>query len=250
MAEILVGLREIRVQYGAATVLDVPALDIFDGENLAIIGANGAGKSTLLKLIGLLERPTHGNLTFRSELIAPQHYLSLRRRMASVLQTPLLLDTSVYVNVAIGLKLRGCSQKQIDRKLRPWLERLKIAHIAGRPAGTLSGGEARRTSLARALVLEPELLLLDEPFSALDSPSREALLTDLRNALTDTNAAVVIVTHDMYEAAALAKRIGVLSRGKLIQLAPTEEIFCRPANQDVADFVNVHNRRACHWQKP
>jgi tungstate transport system ATP-binding protein len=247
MADPFIALRGIRVQYRAATVLDLPSLDIDDGETLAMIGANGAGKSTLLRVIGLLERPSSGRIFFQGEHATPQNSLILRRRMANVLQTPLLLDLSVYDNVAIGLKLRGCSPKQIHERLQPWLERLGIAQIARQPARTLSGGEARRTSLARALVLEPELLLLDEPFSALDSPSREALLRDLQEALRGTNAAVVIVTHDLYEAAALATRIGVLSRGKLVQLAPTEDIFSRPANQEVADFLSVPNRRACRW---
>lgn len=245
MAEPVIALRGIRVQYGRATVLDLPSFDIYDGEILAIIGANGAGKTTLLKVIGLLEQPCVGTVTFRGEHAMPQNALALRRRMACVLQAPLLLDDTVYANAALGLKLRGARKKEIDGKLQPWLERLGISHIAGRRARTLSGGEARRTTLARALVLEPELLLLDEPFSALDSPSREALLRDLQEALPATHAAVVIVTHDLYEAAALAKRVGVLSRGKLLQLAPTEDIFSRPANQEVAEFVGVQNRRAC-----
>jgi ABC-type proline/glycine betaine transport system ATPase subunit len=106
-----------------------------------------------------------------------------------------------------------------------------------RSARTLSGGEARRTSLARALVLEPELLLLDEPFSALDAPTRKRLLSDFKEILRLSAAAVVIVTHDVHEAVALAKHIAVLSRGKLVQSGPAEEVCSRPANQEVADLV-------------
>jgi ABC-type sugar transport system ATPase subunit len=243
MAQPVIALHGIRLQYGGATVLDLPRLEIYDGETLAIIGPNGAGKTSLLKVIGLLEQPGFGSVYFRGEQATSQNALTLRRRMASALQAPLLIDDTVYANAALGLKLRGATKKEIDERLQPWLGRLGIAHIAGRRARTLSGGEARRTSLARALVLEPELLLLDEPFSALDSPSREALLSDLQQALEQSRAAVVIVTHDLYEAAALAARVGVLSRGKLLQLAPTEEIFSRPANQEVAELVSVHNRR-------
>ena len=246
MAESLLALRNIRVQYGAATVLDLPFMNICDREIVAIVGANGAGKSTLLRVMGLLERPTCGSVSFRGKPAAPDDYLALRRRMASVLQAPLLLDNSVYANVALGLKLRGVSREQVERRLRPWLERLGIAELADRRARTLSGGEARRTCLARALVLEPELLLLDEPFSGLDTPSRAVLLPDLQRVLTQSGAAVVIVTHDPREAAALANRTGVLSRGKLLQMAPTEEIFSHPASQEVG--VPVCPVRACDAQ--
>jgi tungstate transport system ATP-binding protein len=244
MAGSLVALRDIRVRHGAATVLDLPSLEIHDGEIVAIIGANGAGKSTLLRVIGLLERPTCGNVYFRGAPVTPQNSFAMRRRMASVLQAPLLLDATVHANAALGLKLRGMEHEQIDVRLKPWLQRLGIAHLAARPARTLSGGEARRTSLARGLVLEPELLLLDEPFSALDAPSREALLLDLQEILAQTDASVVMVTHDLHEAAALGKRIGVLSRGKLIQLGAAEDIFTRPANDEVAAIAGMENRIA------
>ena len=237
MAPPLITLRDIRVRYGPATVLDVPALEIRRSETLAIIGANGAGKSTLLRVIGLLQRPTSGNVCIDGEAATGKNSLKLRRRIANVLQAPLLLDDTVYANAALGLKLRRVDRNQIQKKLEPWLERLGIANIAMRPARTLSGGEARRASLARALVLEPELLLLDEPFSALDAPTRKRLLSDFHKILQDCDATVVFVTHDVHEAVTLAKEIGVLSRGKLIQRGLAEEVCSRPANQEIADLV-------------
>ena len=207
------------------------------GETLAVIGANGAGKSTLLRVMGLLERPSGGSICFSGQAVTSQNSFPLRRRTANVLQAPLLLDDNVYANAALGLKLRGFDRKEIRKKLQPWLERLGIATIAMRSARTVSGGEARRTSLARALVLEPELLLLDEPFSALDAPTRKRLLSDLKEILRHSDAAVVMVTHDVHEAVALAKQIAVLSRGKLVQRGPAEEVCARPANQEVADLV-------------
>ena len=246
MAEPLLALRNIRVQYGAETVLDLPFINICDREIVAIVGANGAGKSTLVRVMGLLERrPTCGSISFRGKPAAPDDYLTLRRRIASVLQAPLLLDDTVYANVALGLKLRAVSREQVEGRLRPWLERLGIVELANRGARTLSGGEARRACLARALVLEPELLLLDEPFSGLDSPSRAVLLPDLQRVLTQTGAAVVIVTHDPREAAALANRTGVLSRGRLLQMASTEEIFSHPASQEVTAFLDMQERTGC-----
>ncbi|MBI2211376.1 MAG: ABC transporter ATP-binding protein [Deltaproteobacteria bacterium] len=145
MAEALLALREILVRYGGSTVLQVAALSVRPGEVLAIIGPNGAGKSTLLRVMGLLEQPTEGRVYFRGREIEPKDSLAVRRRMASVFQEPLLLNASVYENAALGLKLRGLSQREAERRVRPWLERLGIVHLAGRRARSLSGGEAQRT---------------------------------------------------------------------------------------------------------
>lgn len=242
MAGPLVALRDVRVQRDAATLLDLPDFEVHEREIVAVVGANGAGKSTLLRVIGLLERPSAGTVYFRGVPATAQNSLVLRRRMASVLQAPLLLDATVYANAALGLKLRGVTRREIDMRLKPWLERLGIDHLAARPAQNLSGGEARRASLARALVLDPELLLLDEPFSALDAPSRESLLLDLPEILAQTAATVIMVTHDMQEAASLGRRIGVLSHGRLIQFAAAEEIFTSPANEEVAAIAGMQNR--------
>ena len=168
--------------------------------------------------------------------------LSLRRRIATVFQEPLLLNESVYANAALGLRLRGTKRDEIDRRLRPWLERLKIAHLATRPARTLSGGEAQRTSLARALVLQPDLLLLDEPFSALDASGRESLLRDFQRIVKETGVATVLVTHDRNEAYALADRIAVLVEGRLAQVGSKDEVYSRPATEVVAAIVGIENR--------
>jgi tungstate transport system ATP-binding protein len=242
MAETLLELRNICVQYGAATALELSSFDAHAGEVVAVIGDNGAGKSTLLRVMGLLQWPTSGSVYFRGERATSKNSLALRRRMASVFQEPLLLNATVYENAALGLKLRGLSRDQIDKRLWPWVERLSIAHLAGRQVRTLSGGEAQRTSLARGFVLDPEVLLLDEPFSALDAPTREILLSDLRGILAQTGITAVMVTHELHEAAALAKRIGVLSHGKLVQCAPQREIFTHPANEEVAIMVGMETR--------
>jgi tungstate transport system ATP-binding protein len=243
MAETLLALRDIRVQYGAATALEIASFDVHAGEIVAIIGANGAGKSTLLRVMGLLQWPASGSVYFCGEQATWKNTLALRRRMASVFQEPLLLNATVYDNAALGLKLRGRSRDQIDKSLRPWLDRFGIAHLAGRPVRTLSGGEAQRASLARGFVLDPELLLLDEPFSALDAPTRETLLRDLQEILTETGITAVMATHELQEAA-LAKRIGVLSRGRLVQCAPQREIFIHPATEEVAIMVGMETRIA------
>ncbi|HEY3151137.1 MAG TPA: ABC transporter ATP-binding protein [Candidatus Binatia bacterium] len=242
MAEALLALRDIRVQYGATTALEVSSFDVHAGEVVAVIGPNGAGKSTLLRVMGLLQQPGSGSVYFRGEQATPKNSLEMRRCMASVFQEPLLLNGPVYSNAALGLKLRGLPGDQIQKKLRPWLERLGIAHLISRQVRTLSGGEAQRTSLARGLVLDPDLLLLDEPFSALDAPTREALLLDLQEILTETGITTVMVTHDLQEAAALGKRIGVLSQGKLLQLGSQREILTRPLNETVAAIVGMETK--------
>jgi tungstate transport system ATP-binding protein len=242
MAEDLLTLRDILVRYGEATILEVPFLSVNASEILAIIGPNGAGKSTLLRVMGLLERPTRGKVLFQGREVDPRSGLAFRRRTASVFQQALLLNASVYENAALGLKLRGLDRRSIEQRVLRWLERLGIADLARRPARTLSGGEAQRTSLARALALDPELLLLDEPFSALDHPTREELLLDLQTILQETGVATVFVTHDRNEASVFADRVGVLIGGRLVQVGTTAEVFSRPANQTVAEFVGVETR--------
>jgi tungstate transport system ATP-binding protein len=242
MAETLVVLRDILVRYGDSPALEVAALDLHYREMLAIIGPNGSGKSTLLRVMGLLQRPTGGTVLFRGEPAFDRNSLRFRRRIATVFQEPLLLNTTVQENAALGLRLRGVPTREIARRLEPWLERLDIAHLRARSARSLSGGEAQRASLARALVLEPEILLLDEPFAALDPTSREALLRDFQRIINDSGITTVFVTHDRNEAYGLASRIGVLHHGRLLQIGAREEVFRHPAGVAAAEIVGVENR--------
>jgi len=242
VAETVIALRDIAVEYGGFTALQIPSFDIQSSEVLALIGPNGAGKSTLLRIAGLLQYPSAGKVYFRNEQVNRKNSMGFRRRVASVFQEPLLLNTSVYDNAALGLRLRGLDRAKIERLLRPWLDRLGIGHLASRPVRTLSGGEAQRTSLARAFVLEPEVLLLDEPFSPLDPLSRESLLDDLQRILRETRITTVFVTHDRHEAFAMANRVGVLHDGRLVQLGPAADVFAHPLTEQVADTVGIENR--------
>jgi tungstate transport system ATP-binding protein len=244
VAESLLTLHNVTVRHGEHVALQSATLEVYAGEVLALIGPNGAGKSTLLRVIGMLQRPDQGIVVFRGQDALNGNSLELRRRTATVFQEPLLLNATVYQNAALGLKLRGVGRAEIDRRLGPWLEKLSIAHLAARSARTLSGGEAQRTSLARALVLEPELLLLDEPFSALDPSSREALLRDFQGIVKGMGITAVFVTHDRDEAFALANRVGVLNQGHLLQLGSREDVFLRPEAESVAEIVGIENRLA------
>ena len=242
MAEALLTLRDILVRYGPSTILEFSSLAIHAGENLAVIGPNGAGKSTLLRLMGQLQQPTQGKIYFHDREVIPSDGLAIRRRMASVFQEPLLLNASVYDNAALGLRLRGLDRRSIERRVQPWLERLGIGHLMRRRARSLSGGEAQRTSLARALALDPEILFLDEPFSPLDPPTHEGLLLDLERILRETGITTVFVTHDRDEAFMFGDRIAVLIGGKLLQTGPTTEVFAHPENLEVAQFVGFDTK--------
>jgi tungstate transport system ATP-binding protein len=233
-------LQDVRVSHGGVVILEVPSLDIQEGQTLAVIGPNGAGKSTLLRLLGLLEVPTHGHLFFRGQPIPRGgDLLSLRRRLASVFQEPLLINGTVEENVSLGLRLRRTDPVEIGRRLREWMAALGIGGLAARHVRTISGGEAQRVSLARALVLEPEVLLLDEPFAALDHPTREGLLADLKAILAKARITTVFVTHDRDEALALGEQVAVIIGGRILQLDLPERVFANPVSEKVARFVGI-----------
>lgn len=236
----ILALEGVKVTYNGALVLDVPSFELQEGRTLAIIGPNGAGKSTLLRLLGLLEAPTEGRVLFRCRPVPPHgDLLSLRRRMASVFQEPLLTDGTVEENISLGLRLRQTDRAEVSRRLQDWMGTLGIRDLAKRRSRTLSGGEAQRVSLARALVLEPEVLLLDEPFAALDPPTREGLLADLKAILCKTRITTILVTHDRDEALALGDQVAVMIDGRILQIDVPERVFVTPINEVVARFVGV-----------
>lgn len=227
------------VTRGPAFALEVPRLEAWAGETLAVLGPNGAGKSTLLEAAALLLPPRRGEVRVLGEAPSDRRSrLRLRRRLGLALQDPHLLEGSVLDNVALPLRLRGEPAPRAREAARGWLERFGIAGLAQRPARSVSGGEARRASLARALACGPDVLLLDEPFSALDPPTRDALLRDFQRALAPRTA-VVLVTHDRTEALALARRVAVIEAGRVLQVGPAQEVFRRPASEAVAALVGL-----------
>ena len=242
MAQALLTLRDVEVRYGDAAVLKIPELNVDRGEILAVIGPNGSGKSTLIRVMGRLQRPERGEVYFHGSNGSRRDALSVRRRIATVFQEPLLLNATVYENAALGLRLRRLDRRETAQRVRPWLERFGIEHLARRRARSLSGGEAQRTSLVRAMALDPELLLLDEPFSALDPPTREQLLLDLETVLRETGVTTVFVTHDRNEAFMLADRIAVLMHGEILQIGRAAQVFTRPADDKIAAFVGTDTR--------
>ncbi len=230
-------IRDLKIKLGGELIVDLPRMEVFRGEVLVILGPNGAGKSTLLQAIARLIKPAQGSISFTGSI--PQSDLDYRRRVATVFQSPLLLDQTVYHNASIGLRFRGNDKHQARQIVERWLERLHISHLANRRAKTLSGGEAQRVSLARAFCLETDLILMDEPFSALDAPTRQEILDDLRGLLADTQQTCIYVTHDLDEALTLADRVAVFFKGQLHQVDTPTHVFTKPATQLQASFVGV-----------
>jgi tungstate transport system ATP-binding protein len=238
----LLEVDDLVVVRGARPVLAIEHLAIVRGETLVVVGPNGAGKSTLLLALARLLRPQRGRVAFRESPGERDDDLAHRRRIGLVLPDPILLDASVFDNVASGLRFRGVPRDEVRARVADWLGRLGIAHLRDRPARQISSGEAQRASLARALVVEPDLLLLDEPFASVDAMTRALLLDDLENLLRATPVTCVAVTHDLDEAVRLGDRVAVLLEGRLRQCDHPERVLAAPVDGDVAAFVGVETR--------
>jgi ABC-type proline/glycine betaine transport system ATPase subunit len=233
----LVEIRDLLVRRGGRDTLEVQSLDIEQGEILALVGPNGAGKTTLLLALARLIQFERGEILFADRRLVEWDVLEYRRRLSFVFQAPLLLDLSVVQNVAVGLSFRGVTREDEAERTGRWLSLLGIESLAKRRAAELSGGEAQRVSLARALVLDPELLLLDEPFAALDPPTRAHLLEDISPLLSQDHRTTVLVTHDLKEAARLAHRVAVIVSGRVRQVGTARQIKAHPADDEVAAFL-------------
>jgi tungstate transport system ATP-binding protein len=190
-------------------------------------------------MAGLL-KPDHGTIYYRGNPVDNRASRSdMRRRISVVFQEPLLLNTSVYKNIALGLKFRHLTGHEIEKSVVESLDYFGISSLAKRSAKTLSGGEAKRVSLARAFALKPELIMMDEAFSSLDPPTREVLMDDLRHILEETKITAVMALHDREETLRLAQDVTVMSAGKIIQSGTTAQIFNQPDSEFVANFVGT-----------
>jgi tungstate transport system ATP-binding protein len=193
-----------------------------------------------MQTLSYLLKPFQGEIFFRGKKIEANHsVLEYRRKLAMVFQEPLLFDTTVFNNVASGLKIRRMNKSEIRDKVIEQLDRFGISHLKDRSAKTLSGGEAQRTSLARAFSIQPEILLLDEPFGSLDPPTRDSLIEDLEHILRQTRTAAILATHDRMEALRLSDQIAVMNQGKILQIGSPGEVMNKPMDEFVASFVGV-----------
>lgn len=240
----IIEARGLKKTYGERTVLDVGRLAVERGKVLVVLGPSGAGKSVLLRLLNLLEPPTDGRVFFEgaeAQGLTGSHRLALTRRMAMIFQDPLLFRGTVAENIAYGLKIRRVPAGERSRRVAAAIESVGLSGLEGKDVKTLSGGEAQRTSLARALVLEPDVLLLDEPFASVDRPSRRRLQEDTGRLFASLGISALFVTHDQEEAARMGHRIVVMSHGEVLQEGEPREVFYEPANEYVARFMGVDN---------
>lgn len=233
----MIQIRDLLIKRGGRDTLAIDSLDIARGETLTVVGPNGAGKSTLLLALAHLLKPVRGDIQFDGKSVTQWNDLEYRRKISFVFQAPLLMDMTVEQNVALGLKFRGVSKEESQERVDRWIKAMGVESLSKRRAGELSGGEAQRVSLARAFVLEPELLLLDEPFAALDPPTRTKLLDDLSKILSEDHRTAVFVTHNLNEAARVSHRIAVVVGGMLRQVGTVREIKANPADDGVEAFL-------------
>ena len=235
-------LRDVSLRYGrgAEPALRGLSLSVEPGELVALLGPSGCGKTTALKTIAGLLTPTTGDVLVdgRSLLGVPAE----KREAAMVFQKPLLFpNMSVEANVGFGLRMRGMPQRETGDRAREALRRVRMEGFEDRRPGELSGGQQQRVSLARALVTEPKLLLLDEPLSALDANLRDALRDLLRELQDEGGYTTVFVTHDQEEAVVLADRIALVTDGALRMYDRPEAFYDRPRTREVAEFFGATN---------
>lgn len=209
-------------------------LIIQKGEIFALMGPSGAGKTTLLRILNFFEKPAIGNLKFNGLANEGEN---LRRRMSLLFQTPAIFNTSVFDNVAYGLKVRGIERRIIEKKVGDALNLVGLSGMEKQKARTLSGGEAQRMAFARAIVYEPEILLLDEPTANLDPANVAKIEEIIKRIRNDLGTTIVLATHNIPQVKRIADRAGILLNGELIEVNCIEGIFSAPADERSAAFL-------------
>jgi len=234
MSSEIFNLLEIQKQQGKFS-LTVDQLAISVGETLGLLGPTGAGKTTLLRLLAGLTEPDQGDLFFEGSTRSSMASERFRLRVTLVHQRPLLLTATVRFNVEFGLRLRGIRNR--DKQVDSVLQQLGLTQIAMQSATTLSGGQTQLVALARALVIEPDVLLLDEPTSDLD-PAHVVLVEEtIRQARLNRQMTVVWATHNLFQARRIADQATLLLNGELVETAPTEEFYTSPSDPRTLDFL-------------
>jgi tungstate transport system ATP-binding protein len=240
-------IEKLCMAFGEKEVLKNINLVIQRGEIFALIGPSGAGKTTFLRILNLFEKPKCGDLVFEGMRLngacgeKKTPYLNtginLRKKMSMLFQTPAVFNTSVFDNVAYGLKVRGFDKRTIEEKVRTALAIVGLFGMETQKARTLSGGEAQRLAFARAIVYEPEILLLDEPTANLDPANVAKIEEIIKRIRNERGTTIVIATHNIPQVKRIADRVGILLNGELIEVSSKEGIFTSPKDARSAAFM-------------
>jgi spermidine/putrescine transport system ATP-binding protein len=228
--------------FGAATflALDDVSIDIAENEFFTLLGPSGCGKTTLLRLIAGFSFPTQGQILLHGKDIAPLP--PFKRPINTVFQNyALFTHMSVAENIGFGLKMLGWAKPRISARVSEMLKLVRMEAFADRRTSEISGGQQQRVALARALAPQPQVLLLDEPLSALDYKLRKEMQVELKRLQTETGITFIFVTHDQEEALAMSNRIAVMNRGRVLQVGRPKEIYNAPVDRFVADFIGESN---------
>lgn len=240
MDENIIELININKSFGTTDVLDHINLSIKKNEFVTLLGPSGCGKTTMLRIIGGFETPTSGQLQFEGKNILdiPPH----KRKLNTVFQKyALFTHMNVYDNIAFGLKIKKMDKALIDQKVSNMLKLVNLVGFEKRNVTSLSGGQQQRIAIARALVNEPQVLLLDEPLGALDLKLRKEMQLELKNMQQSLGITFIYVTHDQEEALTMSDRIVVINKGKIQQMGTPVDIYNEPINAFVADFIGESN---------
>ena len=240
MSEKFLSLQNIHKEYDGQIVLDDLNLDIKEGEFITLLGPSGCGKTTTLRMIGGFIQPDSGQILFEGRDIT--HLKPNERKVNTVFQKYALFPhLDVFENIAFGLRLKKVDEETIKKKVSRMLDLVNLSGYEKRAVTSLSGGQQQRIAIARALVNEPKILLLDEPLGALDNKLRKGMQTELINMQWELGITFVFVTHDQEEALSMSDRIVVMNDGKIEQLGKPIDIYNEPANAFVADFIGESN---------
>ena len=236
----LLRIQGVSKRFGAFAAVDDLSLDIYQGEFFALLGPSGCGKTTLLRLIAGFERASAGRILLDGVDLSPvpPHRRPVNMMFQSYALFPHL---NVEANIAFGLKQEGLPKREIAERVADMLALVKLENFGRRKPSELSGGQRQRVALARSLVKRPRILLLDEPMAALDKKLRGETQFELMDLQRRLELTFIIVTHDQSEAMTVADRIGVMDRGRLMQVAPPAEIYEQPNSRWVADFIGDIN---------
>ncbi|RLI44881.1 ABC transporter ATP-binding protein, partial [Candidatus Bathyarchaeota archaeon] len=236
----LIELKDVTKSYGDITALDHVSLRVGQGEIFTIAGPNGSGKTTMLRIMASIDTPTKGEVYFNGVKVTDNNRSQIRTKCTMVFQKTTLFNTTVYKNIAYGLKLRRFTKNEIDERVKDALDLVKLNGYEKRLAKNLSGGEQQRVSLARALALNTKLLLLDEPTANLDPKSASIIEETISRVNREFNTTIVMATHNLFQAENITKRAALLLEGKIVQVGTAQEIFRAPSKH-LASFARLEN---------